>query len=94
MVRLAKSVLGDHVGEWSTEGGRITLDNDDVLTKAVDITRIQVPPRAPKEIQVFISNTWIFLCFYGTFAPEKFGFSDGDFSFTLTFTLIRSKRSQ
>ena len=67
VVRLAKSVLGDHVGEWSTKGGRIALATDDVLTKAVDITRLQVPPRAPKEIQVFVSNTWIFLFFYGNF---------------------------
>ena len=46
---LAKPVLGDHVGEWSTKGGRATLATDDVLNKAVDITRLQVPPRAPKK---------------------------------------------
>ena len=43
---LAKSVSGDHVGEWSTKGGRATLATDDVLNKAVDIARLQVPPRA------------------------------------------------
>ena len=37
-----------HVGKTSAERGRITLAPDDVLTKAVDITRLQVPPRAPK----------------------------------------------
>ena len=37
-----------YVGKTSAERGRITLAPDDVLTKAVDITRLQVPPRAPK----------------------------------------------
>ena len=49
LVRLAKLVLGDHVGEWSTKRGRITLATDDVLTKLIDITLIQVPPRAPRK---------------------------------------------
>ena len=60
LVRLAKSVFGNHVGEWSTKGGRITLATDDVLTGLVDITQIQVPPRATKEIKVFVSNALIF----------------------------------
>ena len=94
VAKLAKWVFGSHVGEWSTKGGRITLASDDVLTKAVDITRVQVPPRAPKEIQVFISNTWIFLCFCGTFTLGKFDLLDAGFSFALTFTLIRSERSR
>ena len=48
VAKLAKAVFEQSVGEWSTKGGRITLASDDVLTKAVDITRLQVPPRAPK----------------------------------------------
>ena len=48
VAKLAKWVFGSHVGERSTKGGRITLASDDVLTKAVDITRLQIPPRAPK----------------------------------------------
>ena len=37
-----------YVGKTSAERGRITFTTDDVLTRTVDITRIQVPPRAPK----------------------------------------------
>ena len=52
--RLAKTVFGDRVGEMSAERGRITLAPDDVLTKVVDIIRLQVPPRAP--YRVFITD--------------------------------------
>ena len=53
---LAKPVLGDHVGEWSTKGGRATLATDDVLNKAVDIARLQVPPRAPEKLLLLLSG--------------------------------------
>ena len=38
-----------YVGKTSAERGRITFTTDDVLTRTVDITRIQVPPRAPRK---------------------------------------------
>ena len=53
---LAKPVLGDHVGEWSTKGGRATLATDDVLNKAVDIARLQVPPRAPEKLLLLLGG--------------------------------------
>ena len=56
---LAKPVLGDHVGEWSTKGGRETLATDDVLAKTIDITRLQVPPRAPKK-----TDTHLCVCLF------------------------------
>ena len=48
VAKLAKAVSEQFVGEMSAEGGRITVTSKEGLTKAVDITRLQVPPRAPK----------------------------------------------
>ena len=42
IAKLAIVVSEQYVGETSAEGGRITLASDDVLTKTVDITRLQV----------------------------------------------------
>ena len=93
VVRLAKPVLGDQVSGWSTKGGREKLVTDDVLSNAVDITRLQVPPSTPKEIQVFVLNTWIFFAF-GDSSYIISSVLGAGFSFTLTFNLIRSKCSQ
>ena len=57
---LAIAVSEQYVGETSAEGGGITLTPDDVLTEAVDITRLQVPPRAPKRQ----SKGCLFFCQY------------------------------
>lgn len=93
VVRLAKPVLGDQVSDWSTKGGREKLVTDDVLTKSVDITRIRVPPSTPQEIRLFVSNAWIFFGFCDSLHMISSDL-DADFSFALTFALIRSKRSQ
>ena len=48
VAKLAKWFFGSHVGERSTKGGLNTRNSKEVLDKAVDITRLQVPPRAPE----------------------------------------------
>ena len=62
VVRLAMTVSEQSVGEMSAEGGRITLAPDDVLAKAVDITRIQVLLCVPKRQSILakISKTPVF----------------------------------
>ena len=60
MTSVAKPVFVSYVGKSSAEGGRGTVASDDVLTKLVYITRLQVPPRAPKRQ----SKGCLFFCQY------------------------------